>query len=136
MGTDTRRHRSLDRHRRADSGVIEFYDTATRVLLRANGEGMKADLLKETLAAFENALILGTARRTEAATDSSFNNALAWLEARQVLTSERVATGKRGVRDTRFAPGEKCRISNRSRRFWRAPSRTVSLSATLNLRAL
>jgi glycerol-3-phosphate O-acyltransferase len=88
-------------------GVIEFYDTATRVLLQADGEGLQSQLLKETLAAFENARILGTARRAEAATDSSFNNAMAWLESRQIVTSERVPTGKRGVRDTRYARGDR-----------------------------
>jgi hypothetical protein len=88
-------------------GVIEFYDTATRVILRAAGEGTKPQLLKETLEAFENARILGTARRAEAATDSSFNNAMAWLESREIVTSQRVATGKRGVTETRYARGER-----------------------------
>jgi hypothetical protein len=88
-------------------GVIEFYDTATRVLLRAEGEGIRGPLLDETLEAFENARILGTARRAEAATDSSFDNAMAWLESREILKSRRVATGKRGVRETHYARGER-----------------------------
>jgi glycerol-3-phosphate O-acyltransferase len=88
-------------------GVIEFYDTATRVLLRAGGEGTASQLLKQTLQAFENAKILGTARRAEASTDSSFNNCMAWLESRGIVTAERIAAGKRGVRDTRYARGDR-----------------------------
>lgn len=88
-------------------GVIEFYDTAVRVISRSRGDGLKSHFLKETLASFENARILGTARRAEAATDSSFNNALTWLETREILTSERVSTGKRGVRDTQYARGDR-----------------------------
>jgi hypothetical protein len=88
-------------------GVIEFYDTLTRVLQRAGGQGLRSGLLEETREAFENARILGTARRTEAASDSSFDNALAWMGSRAIIRAERVTTGKRAVRDTRYAPGER-----------------------------
>jgi hypothetical protein len=56
--------------------------------------------------AFENARLLGDARRAEAPTDSTFDNALAWLRARGVVQAEPIQAGRRGGRDTRYAPGE------------------------------
>jgi hypothetical protein len=92
-------------------GVVECYDTLARVLLpwmeSAQDGLLRSGLLKEAHLAFESAQILGEARRSEAISDTSFDNALAWLVARQVLESEVVKTGKRKTRDTRFARGEK-----------------------------
>ena len=87
-------------------GVIEYYDTVARVLLRNEGEGLRSEWLKEAQTASENARLLGRARRPEAVSDSSFDNALSWLVGKGIVTSERVTTGKRGARDTRYARGE------------------------------
>ncbi len=88
-------------------GVIEFYETATRILIQAEGRGLRSRLLKQTHEAFENARILGRARRAEAATDSSFDNVMLWLESREIIRSERFNTGKRAAQGTRYAPGER-----------------------------
>jgi len=92
-------------------GVIECYDTIVHVLLpwmESAGDGLlRSGVIKEAQLAFESATILGSARRSEALADSTFDNALAWLVSRQVLKSEIVQTGKRNVRDTRYARGEK-----------------------------
>ncbi len=88
-------------------GVIEFYDTVARVVLRSEGEGLRSQLLKESRQAFESARILGTARRAEAASETSTDNVLAWLAANDIVELERVKTGRRGTPDTRIAPGER-----------------------------
>jgi glycerol-3-phosphate O-acyltransferase len=88
-------------------GVIECYDTVARVLLRREGEGTRSELREAAHLAFENARILGEARRAEAASDSTLDSALGWLVAHGVLESERVATGKRGATEPRYAPGER-----------------------------
>jgi hypothetical protein len=92
-------------------GVIECYDTIVHVLLpwmESAGDGLlRSGVIKEAQLAFESATILGTARRAEALADSTFDNALSWLVSRQILKSEVVQTGKRNVRDTRYARGEK-----------------------------
>ncbi len=87
-------------------GVIEFYETATRILIQAEGRGPRAQLLSQTHDAFENARILGRARHAEAATDSSFDNVMLWLGSRDILRNERFSTGKRAARGIRYAPGE------------------------------
>jgi glycerol-3-phosphate O-acyltransferase len=92
-------------------GVVECYDTIVRVLIpwmaSATDGLMRSGVIKEARLAFESAQILGQARRSEAAADSTFENALAWLVSRHVLKSEEVQTGKRNARDTRYARGEK-----------------------------
>ena len=92
-------------------GVLECYDTIVRVLLpwmdSAQDGLLRSGVIKEAQSAFEGATLLGEARRSEALSDSTFDNALAWLVARQILTSEVIQTGKRNVRDTRYARGEK-----------------------------
>jgi len=87
-------------------GVIEFYETATRILMHAEGRGLRTQLLKQTHEAFESSRILGRARRAEAPTDSSFDNVMLWLGSRDIIRSEQVSTGKRAAKGTRYAPGE------------------------------
>jgi len=92
-------------------GVVECYDSLVRVLLpwmdSASDGLLRSGIIKEAQLAFESATILGSVRRVEALADSSFDNALAWLVSRQVLKSEMVQTGKRNVRERRYARGEK-----------------------------
>ena len=92
-------------------GVIECYDTIVRVLLSwmdSKSDGLlRSGIIKEAQLAFESAAILGEVRRGEALADSTFDNLLAWLVSRQILTSEVVQTGKRNARDTRYARGGK-----------------------------
>lgn len=85
-------------------GVIEYYDTVTRVLLRNEGQGLRSALLKESQDASENARLLGTARRPESVSETSFDNVVSWLSDLEIIESERV-TGKRNARDTRYARG-------------------------------
>jgi len=87
-------------------GVIESYDTLARVLLRSEDPWLRSELLKSFRLAFESARLLGSARRTEAPTDATFDSACAWLCAMGVLSSETVATGRRGGRDKRYTPGD------------------------------
>ena len=87
-------------------GVIEFYDTVVRILKRDGGEGLRTQLLADAHTAFENAKILGTARRKEAATDTSFDDAMTWLASRKIIEIEHIRVGKRKQRETRYAPGE------------------------------
>jgi glycerol-3-phosphate O-acyltransferase len=92
-------------------GVIECDDTIVRVLLswmNSKNDGLlRSGIIKEATLAFESAAILGEVRRGEALADSTFENILAWLVSRQILTSEVVQTGKRNARDTRYARGGK-----------------------------
>ncbi|MFK7898399.1 MAG: 1-acyl-sn-glycerol-3-phosphate acyltransferase [Myxococcota bacterium] len=92
-------------------GVVECYDTLVRVLVTwmASAEDgvLASGLLKEAHLAFESAQILGRVRPAEAASETSFKNALSLLVARDILSSESVQTGKRGGRDTRYSRGEK-----------------------------
>jgi glycerol-3-phosphate O-acyltransferase len=92
-------------------GVIECYDTIVRVLLSwmdSKSDGLlRSGIIKESQLAFESAAILGEVRRGEALADSTFDNVLAWLVSRQILTSEVVQTGRRNARDTRYARGGK-----------------------------
>jgi glycerol-3-phosphate O-acyltransferase len=92
-------------------GVVECYSTIVRVLLpwvdSAEDGLIRSGLIKEAHLAFESANLLGEVRRTEAPTDTTFDNALAWLVSRQMLKSESIQTGRRNTRDTRFARGEK-----------------------------
>ncbi len=92
-------------------GVIECYDTIVRVLLSwmdSKSDGLlRSGIIKEAQLAFESAAILGEVRRGEALAASTFDNLLAWLVSRQILTSEVVQTGKRNARDTRYARGGK-----------------------------
>jgi glycerol-3-phosphate O-acyltransferase len=92
-------------------GVVECYDTIVRVLIpwmeSAKDGLLRSGVIKEARLAFESAQILGQARRSEAAADSTFENALAWLVARHVLKSEEVRIGKRNARDIRYARGDK-----------------------------
>jgi glycerol-3-phosphate O-acyltransferase len=87
-------------------GVIECYDTVVRVLMGSEEPLLRSEILRASHLAFENARLLGDARRAEAPTDSTFDNALAWLGARGVLRAERLEAGRRGGRDTRYARGE------------------------------
>ena len=68
---------------------------------------LRSGLIKEAQLDFEGAQLLGDARRIEALSDTTFDNALAWLASRDILESESIQTGKRGGRDTRYARGEK-----------------------------
>jgi glycerol-3-phosphate O-acyltransferase len=92
-------------------GVVEVYDTVVRVLrgwMASAEDGLlRSGVLKEAGLAFESARILGEVRRGEALADSTFDNAIAWLVGRGVLTTETVRTGRRNARDTRYARGEK-----------------------------
>jgi glycerol-3-phosphate O-acyltransferase len=92
-------------------GTLECYDSVVHVLLswmESSEEGtLRSGLLAEAELGLEGAQLLGHARRIEALSTTSFDNALAWLESREILASERITTGKRNVRDTRYARGEK-----------------------------
>ena len=88
-------------------GVIEGYDVVVGLMRDGGGVGKHAEILIEAHEAFENACLLGRARRPEAATDSTFENALAWLTARDILAAERIPAAKRGGREIRYARGEK-----------------------------
>ncbi len=92
-------------------GVVECYDTLVRVLMNwmvSAEEGvLKSGLIMETTLAFESAQILGRVRESERASETSFNNVLSWLVSREILAAKSVQTGKRGIRDTRYARGEK-----------------------------
>jgi len=92
-------------------GVVECYETIVRVLLpwmdSAEDGLLRSGVIKEANLAFESAGLLGEVRRVEAMSDSTFDNALAWLVSRQILKSEVIRTGKRSTRDTRYARGEK-----------------------------
>lgn len=92
-------------------GVLEVYDTIVRVLqawMASAEDGLlRSGVMKEAKLAFESAAILGEVRRGEALADSTFDNAIAWLVERRVLTTEVVRTGRRNARDTRYARGEK-----------------------------
>lgn len=87
-------------------GVLECYEAVVRALIDRGGSGLRGEIREASHEAFESARLLGRARRPEAATDSTFENALAWLCARRVLEAERVQTGKRGGRETQYAPGD------------------------------
>lgn len=92
-------------------GVVECYESIVRVLgawMESAEEGvLRSGLIKEAQLDFEGAQLLGAARRTEALSETTLDNALAWLTSRDILDSESVETGKRGARDTRYARGEK-----------------------------
>ena len=92
-------------------GVVECYDALVRVVLlwipSAEDGVLRSGLLRETNAAFESAQLLGRARRAEALSDTTLDNALAWLVDRRILSAETIRTGKRNLRDTRYARGEK-----------------------------
>lgn len=92
-------------------GVVEAYETVVRVLMAwmesAPSGVLRSGLLREARLAYENARLLGRARRLEVQSDVTFDNALAWLVARGVLTAESFETGRRHVRETRYARGEK-----------------------------
>lgn len=87
-------------------GVLECYHTAVRTVWRRNGAGMRSEILADAHRAFESGRLVGEVRRSEAATDATFDNALDWLTSGKILHVEQVATGKRGARDARYAPGE------------------------------
>ena len=91
-------------------GVVECYDSIVRVLSAwmesADAGVLRSGLIKEAQLDFEGAQLLGDARRIEALSDTTFDNALAWLASRDILESESIQTGKRGGRDTRYARGE------------------------------
>jgi glycerol-3-phosphate O-acyltransferase len=92
-------------------GVVECYDSIVRVLLvwmeSAEDGVLRSGLVKEAQAAFESGQLLGHARRAEALSDTTLDNALSWLVARSILDREVIHTGKRNARDTRYARGEK-----------------------------
>lgn len=88
-------------------GVIEGYEVVVGVMRDRGGVGKRAEILAEAHEAFESACLLGRARRPEASTDSTFENALAWLTVRGVLEVERIATGKRAGREIRYSRGER-----------------------------
>lgn len=92
-------------------GVVEAYETVVRVLLEwmvsAPNGVLRSGLLREARLAFENARLLGRVRRLEVQSDVTFDNALAWLVGRGVLTAESFKTGRRGAQDMRYARGEK-----------------------------
>ncbi|MEM9176476.1 MAG: 1-acyl-sn-glycerol-3-phosphate acyltransferase [Myxococcota bacterium] len=92
-------------------GVVECYDSIVRVLgawMDSAEDGvLRSGLIKEAQLDFEGAQLLGDARRIEALSATTFDNALAWLASRDILERESITTGKRGVRDTRYARGEK-----------------------------
>jgi glycerol-3-phosphate O-acyltransferase len=92
-------------------GVVEAYETVVRVLLAwmesAPSGVLRSGLLREARLAYENARLLGRVRRLEVQSDVTFDNALAWLVGRGVLTAESFKTGRRGGQDTRYARGEK-----------------------------
>ncbi|MCA9505765.1 MAG: 1-acyl-sn-glycerol-3-phosphate acyltransferase [Spirochaetaceae bacterium] len=102
---------ALERLAEQTRGVIECYDTLVRVLrpwMESAADGvLRSGLLREAHLAFESAALLGEIRRPEAVADTTFDNAIAWLESRSVISCETVSTGKRGGRDTRYARGEK-----------------------------
>lgn len=91
-------------------GVLECYDTLVRVVLswmESSRDGLlRSGVLRETHAAFESAQLLGHTRCAEALSDTTLDNALAWLVDRRILSAERIRTGKRNTRDTRYARGE------------------------------
>lgn len=92
-------------------GVIECYDTIVRVLLgwmeSAEDGVLRSGLVKEAELGFEGAQLLGLVRRGEALSPTTLDNLLAWLVDHRILESERITTGKRNARDTRYARGEK-----------------------------
>jgi glycerol-3-phosphate O-acyltransferase len=92
-------------------GVVECYDTVIRVLLawmESTEEGvLRSGLIREAQEAFEGAQLLGQSRRSEGLSQTSLENALGWLEDREIIVSESIETGKRNTRDTHFARGEK-----------------------------
>ena len=92
-------------------GVVEVYETLVRVLFAwmqsAPSGVLRSGLLREARLAFDNARLLGRVRRLEIQGDATFDNALAWLVGRGILTAESVKTGRRGAQDTRYARGEK-----------------------------
>jgi glycerol-3-phosphate O-acyltransferase len=92
-------------------GVVECYDTVIRVLLawmESAEEGvLRSGLIREAQEAFEGAQLLGQSRRSEGLSQTSLENALGWLEDREIIVSESIETGKRNARDTHFARGEK-----------------------------
>ena len=88
-------------------GAIEGYAVVVGLMRDRGGVGKHAEILVEAHEAFENACLLGHARRPEASTDSTFENALAWLTARGVLEAERIPAGKRGGREIRYSRGER-----------------------------
>jgi len=92
-------------------GVVECYDSIVRVLvgwMDSTADGvLRSGLIKEAQLDLEGAQLLGQARRTEALSTTSFDNALAWLGSREILDQEHIVTGKRNTRDTRYARGEK-----------------------------
>jgi len=92
-------------------GVVECYDALVRVVLlwipSAEDGVLRSGLLRETNASVESAQLLGQSRRAEALSDTTLDNALAWLVDRRILSAETIRTGKRNARDTRYARGEK-----------------------------
>ncbi len=102
---------SLARLSEQTRGVVECYETIVRVLLAwmetAEDGVLRSGLIKEAQLAFESAQLLGHARRSEALSETTLDNALAWLSSREILASESIRTGKRNARDTRYGRGEK-----------------------------
>jgi len=88
-------------------GVIEGYEVVVGLMRNRGGLGTRAEIRIEAHEGFESACLLGRARRPEASTDSTFENALAWLTATGVLEAERIPAGKRGGREIRYSRGER-----------------------------
>jgi hypothetical protein len=84
---------------------VPFDEAAVTTCLARAFKGLS--LVKEAQAAFESGQLLGHARRAEALSDTTLDNALSWLVARSILDREVIHTGKRNARDTRYARGEK-----------------------------
>jgi glycerol-3-phosphate O-acyltransferase len=104
-------HRPLAMLAEQTRGVVECYETIVRVVLTwmesAESGLLRSRLIEESQRSFESAQLLGEARRTEALSDTTLDNALSWLISREILVSETIRTGKRNARDTRYARGEK-----------------------------
>jgi len=88
-------------------GVVEGYDVVVGVMRAREGVGVRTEILAEAHDVFESACLLGRARRPEASTDATFENALAWLTVRGILRAERTPAGKRGGREIRYSRGER-----------------------------
>jgi len=84
-------------------GVVECYEATCRVVLEANGEISRAEVIERSSSLLENAYRLGLSRHPEAANEAGFANALDLLLLRGVLVRKDKASG---ASKAEYAPGE------------------------------